>query len=248
MSTVTFATHTHRPNLKRIYRPGVLEGILASHRYDFDEVIIVHQRCGDAEYREVSGVRVVKSEDHPFIFDEYGVADSILCDEVTHGPDGPHYWKNHVMNHLIEFKTATSDYIVCSDDDCLIINSPEYSWVNAGIKILEQYPEVFVVCPSDGGYIADGGRLPGDVRLTENMSQQIFLGRREQLRWSNWDLPWDGTMDCAWGPFQEYYAMLEGRFWRIFRATKTWRALLPQSWRYWHYNPYSGLIDALGIQ
>jgi hypothetical protein len=250
MTTVTLATFCHPPHLPKLHAPGVLDEMISSHRYPFDEVIVVHQRCRGLEYRPFDwpGVRIVESESHPNILTEFGLPeDDPFADELTHGPTAPHYWKWHCINHLIALKEAKSDYIVFSDCDCLIIGSdPVKSWVEEAMEILEVYPQVLIVGPSDGGSMAEAWLDGGRARLTQNVSQQLFIAERERLKKIDFNVPWHWEKLAPGGPFQEYYFLMEGRIWRYLDREGLWRAVLPDRWRYWHYNPWEprGWVEA----
>lgn len=235
MITVSFITFCHPPHLPLLHEAGELERMLTSHKHQFSEVIVVHQRCQGHVYRpfDTSGVRIVESENYPDIFAEYGIGDDPLADELTHGPGGKHFWRHHTINHFIGLKEAASDFIVFSDCDCYIKHSPDdRSWVAEGIDILQNHREVLIVSPGDGGDMHEA-MIP-QARLTRNVSQQLFLCERERFRGVDFNLPWDGEFDCVGGPFAEFYVMMEGRIWRWMREHGLWRAILPDRWRYWH--------------
>lgn len=233
MPTVSFITFCHPPHLERLHKKGVLWNILAGHRHKFDEVLLVHQRCRGLEYRpiaELPEVRILESEDYyPQIFGEFGIQwpDPVL-DELTHGPEASHFWAWHSLNHLIGLKEAKSEYIVFADCDTEIIKSGIKTWVQVGIEILENRRDVFCVSPSDGG----------DERMTQNMSQQLFLVEAARMRSANLGLPWNGKFDAPGGPMQEYYGMMEGRIGRLLTTYQMWRYVLPPRWRYWHYGDW----------
>ena len=239
MPTVSFITFCHPPHLERLHSPGVLAEILNSHAYLFNEVIVVHQRCHGLPCRkivEVSGVKIYESEtwagngDYAPILERYGLpANDSVADEMTHGPSGPHYWKWHCVNHLIGLDVATSAYIVFGDCDTKMIHQPEgKSWITEGIHILKARPEVFCVSPSDGG----------GERLTQTMSQQLFLVDAARMRKGPLGLPWNGQFDAPGGPFQEYYFLAEGRIGRLLTTKGWYRYVLPDRFRYWHFNPW----------
>ena len=233
MPTVAFATHCHPPHLERLHKEGVLLDILKSHAHPFNEIIIVHQRCRGIPYRPIAEVehRVIESEDYyPQIFAEYGIKwTDPVADKWTHGQGAAHFWEAHVLNHLIELKETTCDYIVFSDCDCLIIESPETpSWVEYGISILEERPTVFCVSPNDGS----------DARYTQNMSQQCFLVNRQRMLDEPLNLEWNGKFDAPGGPMQEYYFMLEGRIGRLLTTKGYYRYVLRKEYRYWHYGDW----------
>lgn len=239
MVTVSFITFCHPPHLPKLHREGVLLDILQSHAYPFNEVIVVHQRCRGIPYREIAEVehRVVESEewegenkDYAPILSHYDIpADDPVMDELTHGPEAAHYWKWHCINHLIGLLVAKGEYIVFADCDTKIIHShPRRSWVEQGMGILNQRRDIFCVAPSDGG----------GERMTPNMSQQCFLVESARMHKGPLNLPWNGKFDAPGGPMQEYYGMLEGRIGRLMTTFGLYRYVLPDTWRYWHYNPW----------
>lgn len=238
MPTVTYATHCHSRDLPRLYAPGVLEELITGHNYPFDEIQVVHQRCGDMTARILPGSKIVavEEEDYPVILGQFGIdwQDPILT-ELTHGWNAPHFFAHHCVNHCAHILNATSDYILFSDADCRMIHQPEgQSWVNEAIRILQTYPSILIVAPSDGGH-EFRERLPDGTRFTDTVSQQIFIGERARLAQLNWaDLPWDGQFRAPYGPFAEFYAMFEGHLWRWMDKYGLYRAVLPESFRYWH--------------
>ena len=230
MPTVTFATHCHAPHLERLHSPGVLLDILKSHAYPVNEIFVTHQNCRGIEYRpfDVPGVRILETEDYyPQIFAEFGIKwpDSVM-DELTHGKGAAHFWEAHCQNHLIELKEATSAYIVFSDCDCKMIHQPEgQSWIEVGLHALKTRPDIFCVSPSDGG----------GERLTQTMSQQLFLVDAARMRRGPLGLSWNGKFDAPGGPMAEFYGMLEGRITRLMIAKNLYRYVLPERFRYWHH-------------
>lgn len=240
MSTVTMATHCHARDLPRLHASGVLEEIINCHAYDFQEILVIHQRCGDLPYvlPEGYGIQVIdiREEDYPIILGAFGIPhkDPALS-EITHGWNGPHYYEHHCVNHCKEIIEAHGDYILFSDADCRIINQPAgKSWVSEAIRILQNHPEVLIVSPSDGGHEFDR-MLPDGTRLTRTVSQQIFVGERLNLFEMEFsDLKWDGQFNAPYGPFQEFYGMFEGHLWRWMEKHNLYRAVLPEQFRYWH--------------
>lgn len=247
--TVDFITFCHWRDWERLYAPDELRKRVESHRHEFNRIIVVHQRLWDvfqerqftpnaADFTLPYPMTFVYSEQFPFILTDYNIAeDQPKADEMTHGPSAPHYWKWHVINHLIGLTVSDADYIVFSDCDCRIKESAnDLSWVSAGITVLQKHSDVLMVSPSDGGDMAER-RLPtnaGIVRLTQNVSQQLFLCDRRRFRTVNFDIPWDWEFTAPGGPFQEYYYMLEGRIWRYMHHGGLYRGILPDKWRYWH--------------
>jgi hypothetical protein len=237
MPSVSLVTFCHPPHLPKLHSPGVLDEMVESHRfYPFKDVIVVHQRCGDLPFAPVDA-RVLASEHYPDILESFGInPDNPDAERLTHGPGAPHYWKWHCINHLIGAIEAIGDYIVFSDCDCLITQSGEWSWIDEAFDQLARNPHAWMVSPSDGG----------GARMTQNVSQQLFMVERERFLTTDFDLPWNGKFDAPGGPMQEYYFMLEGRIGRYLTENGLYRIVLPDTWRYWHYNPWEpkGWIDA----
>lgn len=239
MASCDFFTFCCPKDIKRLAQPGELTARVNSHGYKFDNVFVIRQRCGH-DFDDIIfsspdfAVTELHSEDFPNIIQEFGLPDyDPRADEITHGPSGPHYWKNHVTNHITALKVSTADYIAFSDCDCRILEQPS-SWIYKGMELLEAWPrDILIVSPSDGGSMAER-ILSGGIRLTQNVSQQMFLCNRVRMLGMDFNYPWDGQMDAPGGPFPEYYYLLEGRIWRWLRAKKLYRAILNHDWRYWH--------------
>lgn len=242
MTRVDFITFCHPGDINRLYRPGWLDKIVSSHEFEFDAIRIVHQRCHYAPFWVERGEDKYNShfsETHPNILSEFNLPENDdIADHYTHGPTAAHYWKWHVINHLIGLKVSNAKYIVFSDNDCLIrSHDPGYNWIKKGIEILERYrSDILIVSPGDGATMAEAQTSEG-YRLTKNVSQQLFLCERERLADLNFDIDWGGDFRAPGGPMQEYYFMLEGRIWRHLDKYNQWRCILPDYVaRYWHCN------------
>lgn len=241
MNTVTLATHCHSRDLPRLHAPGELEKLIDSHGYAFDEILVTHQRCGNLPYALPQGrdirVLTVEAEDYPPVLGAFGIdhEDPDLI-RISHGWDWQWYFAHHCVNHCKEILEATSDYIVFCDADCRIVEQPDgRSWIEEAIYILDSYPEVFMVCPSDGGSEVEK-RLPNGARLVRTTSQQLFIASRRELQQMNFsNLRWNGEFDAPGGPMAEWYGMMEGHLGRWMKAHGWYRAFLPNTYRYWHY-------------
>ena len=243
--TVAFVTFCHPPRyVSKLHRPGVLRAMVATHQYPFDDVVVIHNQCKAGDYQPFDvpcrTVDLPRDEFEP-LMERFGIAPyDEHCEEITHGEGAAHWYKVHVVNHLKGAEVTDSEYIVFADCDTHMRRQPEnQSWIQVGIAILQNRPDVLIVSPGDGGQVgaamAEGGQWSDGTRLTQNVSQQLFLCRGEQFRNEiNFDVPWDQVRNAPGGPFQEYYCLMEGRLWRHMRETNTWRAILPDHWRYWH--------------
>jgi hypothetical protein len=238
MPTVTLATHCHFRDLPRLHSPGVLKELIEGHAYPFDEVLVVHQRCKNLPYELAVDARVlnVNEEDYPAVLASFGIdhQDPLLV-EVTHGWSWQWYFAHHCVNHCKEILEAKSDYIVFNDADCRIISQPAgQSWVSRAVELMQQHSEIFIVSPSDGGHERNRV-LPDGTRLVKTTSQQLFLGDRRRMREMDFtNLRWNGNFDAPGGPMQEWYGMWEGHMGRWMHEHGWYRAILPESYRYWH--------------
>jgi hypothetical protein len=232
MPTVTFSTHCYEGDRDKLYKN--LPAIVKSHDYKFDEIQIVHQRCENT-YKQIHDaskpiiygmplkhIGITHPTGYNRLLQKFNIpTEDPRADEITHGPDSAHYWKHHCVNHLAGLESATSEYIVFSDSDCIMIRNEPYSWIDEGIKMLENNPEVFVVSPSDG-----------NPCLTWLMSQQLFLIRRQDFLDMDFNC-WDGKF-IEGGPFQEFYPMMEGRISMYMRKHNLYRQVLTSNWRWFH--------------
>lgn len=243
--SVAFITFAHPPRyIKRLHDPGVLREMVESHRFSFDEVIVVHNQCRAEDYPAFD--YPCRSVDLPRIqFDgllaRWGVdPHNERFHELTHGEGAAHWYVVHTVNHLCGLENTSADFIVFADCDTRMKSQPpNESWIDYGIQILDMRPDVLIVSPGDGaenGGPGEGGRILDNVRLTRNVSQQLFICRGEEFRKDvDFDVPWNGLFDGPGGPMGEWYAMLEGRLGRYMQERSgQWRAILPDRYRYWH--------------
>ncbi len=258
MSNVDFITFCHPGDIHRLYNDTWLADMVASHGYKFSTIKVIHQRCEkiamllhDITRKSLKdySVHIIPSEAHSNILTEFGLPEGDpIADRWTHGPTAPHYWKWHVINHLIGLKVSSADYIVFSDNDCTIRSQVErekfgWGWIEEGIRLLEKYPNVLIVSPGDGAQMFEA-KTEESYRLTQNVSQQLFLCNRERLKTIDFNISWNWEMLAPGGPMQEYYWMLEGRIWRYMNKYDQWRCILPDSVvRYWHH----GLLNDQGF-
>jgi len=231
---VDFATFCYSGDIHRLYAPGQLKKQVESNCYPFDKVKIIHQLCDPG-----------KIEDSNFFIQYYKITHlddvlrflgiDLLKEQYTSSTDRAHHWKYHVVNHLYAADVSDSDYIVFADNDCWMVDQPENkSWINKGIEILENdpdifenHPQIFIVSPNDGE----------PERRTSRFSQQMFMARTEEFRNADFNQPyWDGNVHVPEGPLPEYWAMLEGRMELHCRKTGQYRYVLGPEYRYWHHN------------
>jgi hypothetical protein len=255
MPTVDFMTCCYWKDSPKIHADGILKKIVDGHNYPFNKVILIHQKCkevqGLREITEVPNLEIHDTSDHPNILTEFKIPEHDAdADLWTHGPQSPHYWKHHVINHLTAMKVTKADYIVCSDSDITVIKNDSPGWINKGLEILQKYREVFMVSCDEGGKEADR-RIP-EGRLVRTVSQQLFLVDVKRFREANLAVPYDATALyedpkkrtsnklAPYGPMQEFYFMLEGRIWRWIDSQGLYRCMLPANWRYWHWQGKCG--------
>jgi len=229
-ASVDFATYCCKKDINKLH--DNFSDHVKSHGYEFDNIHLIYQRClpdvGRLLLNMLPGVykHFIEDTSYPTILLRNCInPDNKEADEYTHGWDHSHYWRHHVVNHLVALEQSTADYIVLSDADCYIKSQPNgQSWVTAGIEVLKANKSILVVSPGDGS---------GSKHFkTQNMSQQMFLCERERLKNIDFDLPFTGFKDG--GPMQEYYFMLEGRIGRYMEKNNLYRHILGDRFRYWH--------------
>jgi len=97
--TVAFITFCHAPRYaKRLHDPGVLRGMVESHGWQFDDVLVVHNQCRAADYLAFDfpcrTVDLPRDEFDPLLR-RFGIdPDNRTADEISHGEGAPHWWKN----------------------------------------------------------------------------------------------------------------------------------------------------------
>jgi hypothetical protein len=229
---VDFATFCHAGDAHRLHAPGQLRKQAESNRFEFNRLIIIYQACKADDYDLPDDTDdMVISINRVSFYDLDGVLKDWNIDiegQYSSQVDKAHYWKYHVVNHLVAAEATTADYIVFADNDCWMIKQPEHvSWVERGVEILQAMPEIFIVSPNDGE----------PERKTMRFSQQMFLTRVNEFRDADFNQPnWDGNVNVPDGPMPEYWAMLEGRMELYCRVTGQYRYVLGPEYRYWHHN------------
>lgn len=232
MTTVDFATFCHAGDAHRLHSPGQLRRQVESNGYPFNNIWIVYQLCHPKDYPEIdylydknrtSWIKGVIIDDIDAVLRRFNI--DLNRQQYVSPTDKAHSWRNHVVNHLAAVEASQADYIVFADADCWIVRQPN-SWVEQAIKHLETNPYCFIVSPNDGE----------PERLTQVMSQQMFIARTEQFREMDFNQPgWDGDV-TKYSEMPEYHAMLEGRMHHYCRHIHKYRYVLGPEYRYWHHN------------
>lgn len=234
---VDFATFCHKNDAHRLHKPGQLKKQVESNGYQFNKVYVIHQQCEPLDHENPHFWDFSNMPVDIYVIKDFNeilkTFDIDLTGQYTSTTDNAHHWKNHVVNHLAAIQRSDADYIIFADNDCWMIRQPKdndfslYSWVEVGIHILEDMPEIFIVSPNDGE----------PERKTGRMSQQMFLARVNEFRNADFNQPsWDGNANVPGGPMPEYWAMLEGRMELHCWATGQYRYVLGSEYRYWHHN------------
>jgi hypothetical protein len=223
---VDFATFCHKGDAHRLHAPGQLKKQVESNNFRFDTIIIIHQCFDPLEYDYPSDMNLNRITFYDI--DEVLTDWNIDLEGQYASQDKAHFWKHHVVNHLVATEATRADFIVFADNDCWMVSQPEHiSWVERGIEILQAMPEIFIVSPNDGE----------PERKTQRFSQQMFLARVDEFRNADFNQPgWDGNVNIPGGPMPEYWAMLEGRMELHCRVTGQYRYVLGPEYRYWHFN------------
>jgi len=245
---VDFATFVYWKDVQKLHALDVLKNKVNEHGYPFHQIHLVHQNCIDNQIRPITEitVNIIKTENNPNILSEFRIpADDPDAAKWTHAPNHPHWWKNHVINHLNVLKESVADYIVFTDSDVSIIANGPPSWIEYGINCLRKYQNVLIISPDDGGPECHK-RVP-EGRMVQTVSQQIFLCERARLSAIDFHVPFEASALeedpkkrksnklAPYGPFQEFYFMLEGRMWRYMDKFGLYRLMLKNPpYRYWH--------------
>jgi hypothetical protein len=245
---VDFVACAYWKDVHKLHAPGTLKKIVDGHGYKFDNIIVVHQNCQNVkDIRTITElpVKIIETETNPDILAEFRIPKDDPDAARWTDPKGPHWWQNHVVNHLNALKMSDADYVVFSDSDITIVSNSNPSWVEFGIKCLQKYSEVLIVSPDEGGKECDR-RVP-EGRMVRTSSQQIFLCERKKLASIDFHVPFEASaleQDpskrkshklAPYGPFQEFYFMLEGRMWRYMDKNNLYRLMLKHPpYRYWH--------------
>lgn len=229
MPTVDFATFCFAGDAHRLHAPGQLDKQVSSNNYPFNRAIVVYQNCDPNDYAYpycTYSINQVVIGNIDAILKSSGI--DLNREQYQSPTDKHHSWKNHVVNHLMAVNVSRSDYIVFADNDCWMVRQPSLgkSWVEYGIEILANNPDVFIVSPNDGE----------EERETQVMSQQMFMARTDEFRNANLNQPGYSGNPRDYPEMPEYHAMLEGRIHHYCKATGKFRYVLPPEYRYWHFN------------
>lgn len=231
---VDFATFVYAGDAHRLHQSGQLKKQVESNRWDFNEVIVVHQLCNPLDYSNPLFPDCSFNIKCPIIEDVDRVLKSFNIDldkpQYKSETDGHHFWKPHVVNHLKAISETSAEFIVFADSDCWMIKN-EGSWVKHAIDMLIANPRnIFLVSPNDGER----------SRMTRRMSQQMFMVRVADFLLMNFNQPgWDGNVNIPGGPFPEYHSLLEGRMEYYCKYINRFRYVCPDKFRYWHHNSFN---------
>lgn len=224
MITVDFCTFCYSGDAHRLHAPGQLRRQVESNGYPFNRVFIVYQKCDPADYSADYDFMYYVINDIDSMLRRYGIdLDKLQYQSPT---DKHHSWKPHVVNHIAGIQMTNADYIVFADSDCWIVSDPARCWVRKGINILQNNPNIFIVSPNDGE----------EERITQVMSQQMFLVNVEDFRRADLNQPGYTGNPRDYPEMPEYHAMLEGRMHHYCKSAGRFRYVLGPEYRYWHFN------------
>ncbi|GAI77880.1 unnamed protein product, partial [marine sediment metagenome] len=139
-------------DFQKLHADDELRRRVASHGYPFDNVIVVRNTMAGELPSDVFSAATIEvcTDDHPHILTEFGIPEhDEAAEHYTHGPDGHHYWKKHVVNHLVGLKVSTAGWIVFSDSDCRMLRTPSRSWIEAGMSKMAVDGSILIVAPND---------------------------------------------------------------------------------------------------
>lgn len=232
---IDFITFCCYKDWERLY--ANLPAIVGSHNFWFDHVYVMRQRLADDQRRPIPGPidtnEVIEVDVDEGVIERHIPLPDEKAEQYTGPSNRAHYWKNHVMNHLMGMEVSEADYILFQDSDVYLKSGePHLSWVELGTHILRLKEDALIVTPNWGG--ADGIAYQDEnAWYCNTVSQQIFLIERERMLGIDFAVPWDWEKLAPFGPMQEFYYMLEGRLWRWMDPRSLKRAVL-KKYRYWH--------------
>lgn len=61
-----------------------------------------------------------------------------------------------ILGSIFHLESVPGDYVLHYDSDMLLHQQPDYSWINEGIKLMEQHPEIMAIRPLTGPPTEDG--------------------------------------------------------------------------------------------
>ena len=71
-----------------------------------------------------------------------------------------HNYKGYpILGSAFKIETSASDYALHYDGDMLIYQEPDYSWIEAGIEMMREHPEIIAIRPLTGPPLDGGSRL-----------------------------------------------------------------------------------------
>lgn len=225
MTQIDFATYCHQGDMSKLHKNFKL--ILDSHKYDFDHIHVVYQRCvptkddcimASEELAKKLTIHNIPEEAYDGLLEAFGIpSEDEKLNKIS--KKTPWFYKHHTVNHLCALKQSTADYIVFSDSDCIMVENK--GWIEKAVQILQNNENILIVSPGDGA--------PGNTQI---MSQQLFIANRKQLIGIDWNC-WDGKM-IRGGPFKYYYGMIEGRIGMYMIKNDLYRNVLDGDYRYYH--------------
>lgn len=227
--SVDFATFCYSGDAHRLHAPGQLKRQVESNNYPFNEVIVIHQLCAPTFFRDCNfPISIYAIDDLDQVLRTFNI--DIDKPQYVSPTDKAHTWKNHTANHLAAVMRSSAEYIVFADNDCWMVSQPvntwPENWVELGIDILANNPDIFIVSPNDGE----------PERRTQVISQQMFMARTEEFRQADFNQPGYSGNPRDYPEMPEYHAMGEGRMHYYCKATGKYRYVLPPEYRYWHFN------------
>lgn len=101
-----------------------------------------------------------------------------------------HNYKGYpILGTIFSIEEVPGDYVVHFDSDMLIHQQPDYSWIEEGIKLLQNYPDVMSVRPLTGPPKDDGEinqrvpyeREPQGFYKFKFFSSRVYLSDRKRF-------------------------------------------------------------------
>lgn len=112
-----------------------------------------------------------------------------------------------ILGSVFAIESAQSDYVVHFDSDMLLHQKVGANWIQAGINLMQKYPEVMFVSPRSGPPTLDGSlkqrgvhyerHEAGYYRFTDFTSRKFLVDRKRlenilplKLEWTSWKRRW----------------------------------------------------------
>ncbi|MGB3509382.1 MAG: hypothetical protein WBA93_09090 [Microcoleaceae cyanobacterium] len=96
-----------------------------------------------------------------------------------------HNYKGYpILGTIFHIELTQSEYMLHYDNDMLLYQKPDYSWIDEGVKLMQEHPEIIAVRPLTGPPMKDGTfyqQTPDGTNQTRGFYKFKFLSSRVYL-------------------------------------------------------------------